>query len=97
MDKHIYEFLKILKFDDSEINLLKDIAPTLNETSSQIIIDNISLVVDAGYPADDLTFLISQNPAFLCRNTLELKSDIKKLLNSNEDLETLLKNNPDLI
>ena len=97
MDNQIYNFLKMLKFSDNEIYLLLDIAPTLAEISAEEAAKNIDAVVYFGYPADDLTYLISQNPAFLCRNFNDLMEDLQKIKNEFNDIEEALKQNPNLI
>ena len=96
MNKNIYEFLKELKYDDAEISTLIDIAPVLEEIPFEKAFANMSLVVSAGYPADDISYLISQNPAFLCRNTLELQQNLQEIA-KNENIEELLKTDPYLI
>ena len=97
MDNSIYNFLKELKFDDGEIQTLLSVAPVLEEVSAEQAIQNMSLVVEAGYPADDIGYLVSQNPNFLCRNSKDLASDLIKVAQNNEDVEDALKNDPFLI
>ena len=97
MDKSLYEFFKELKFDDGEIEILISTSPTLDEIDISQAIANMSLVVEAGYPAEDIGYLISQNPGFLCRNTQDLAFDLLKLKQSSDDVEDALKNNPHII
>lgn len=97
MDKQFYKFLQELKFDDAEIQTLLTIAPVLEETPIEHIIQNMSIVVEAGFPADDIGYLVSQNPNFLCRNTQDLANDIFKIAQSNTDFEEALRNDPFLI
>lgn len=97
MNTEIKEFLKKLKFDESEIEILTKIAPVLSETSANVAAENIDIVINAGYPLDDITYLISQNPNFLCRNSAELKNDVLNIIQSHEDFESALKENPYLI
>ena len=96
MNKDIYNFFKELKFDDGEIETLLNIAPVLEETPFQKAFSNMSAVVSAGYPADEIGYLISQNPAFLCRNTQELQQDLAKIA-ENGNLQEQLNNDPYLI
>ncbi len=97
MDKLIYEFFKELKFSDGEIKTLISISPTIEEASASELISNMNAVVEAGYPADDIGYLISTNPSFLSRNTEDLKSDLANIILEYGDLEQALKNDPDLI
>lgn len=97
MDNSIYEFLKELKFDNGEIETLLSVAPVLEEISAEHAIQNMSLVVEAGFPADDIGFLVSQNPNFLCRNSKDLAEDLINLAKQFEDVEDALKNDPHLI
>lgn len=96
MNKNIYEFLKELKFDDGEIETLLNAAPVLGEVSFEQALSNMTAIVSMGYPADDISYLISQNPAFLCRNTHELQQDLAEIA-KNGDIEKQLKNDPYLI
>lgn len=97
MDNTIYEYLKILKFNDDEIATLLEIAPVLEETSAEDAAKNIDAIEHFGYPIDDITYLISQNPVFLTRNFNDLVEDLQKIQSVYGDIEEALKNNPHLI
>ena len=97
MDSRIYDFLKILKFNDDEIATLIDIAPVLEETSAEDAAKNIDVLEHFSYPIDDITYLISQNPAFLTRNFNDLVDDLQKIQKIYGDVEEALKQNPNLI
>lgn len=97
MDKRIYEFFKELKFNDAEIENLLSIAPVLDEMEFDDVLCNMTVVVEYGYPADDISYLISLNPGFLCRNTSDLISDLIDISKNYDDVETALKNDPYLI
>ena len=97
MDNRIYEYLKMLKFSDDEISVLMEIAPVLEETSAEDAAKNIDAIEHFGYPVDDITFLISQNPAFLTRNFNDLVEDLQKIQQVYGEIEEPLKNNPHLI
>lgn len=97
MDNQIYNYLKSLKYSDNEICLLLSIAPTLEEVSAEEAANNIEAVMHFGYPVEDITFLISQNPAFLCRNFKDLVEDLQKIKNEFGDVEEALKYDPNLI
>ena len=97
MDNIIYDFFKELKFDDSEIATLISIAPTLEELSVAEAEENMNAVISFGYPVSDITYLISQNPSFLCRNITDLISDLKAIVLQYGDIEEALKSDPYLI
>ena len=97
MDNRIKQFLKDLKFNDDEINSLVDICPMLEELDFELASANIAAVAEFGYPADDIGFIIAANPAFLCRTTVDLVDDLGRIAHQYGDVETALKNNPDLI
>ena len=97
MNNIIYDFFKELKFDDAEIATLVSIAPTLEELSVAEVEENMNAVVSFGYPVSDITYLISQNPGFLCRNITDLVNDLKAITLQYGDVEEALKNNPYLI
>ena len=97
MDNRIYEYLRMLKFNDNEITLLIEICPTLLETSAEEASKNIDALVYFGYPVEDITYIISQNPAVLTRNFNDLMEDLQKIQQDFGDIEEALKNNPNLI
>ncbi len=96
MEKFVYEFLKELKFDDGEIATLVSINPVLEELSVKEVEENLNAVISFGYPVEDITYLISQNPGFLSRNITDLVLDLKYIALQG-DVEELLKNDPFLI
>ena len=96
MNKDIYYFFQELLFDDGEIETLLRACPVLEETPFQKAFSNMTAVVSAGYPADEIGYLISQNPAFLCRNTQELQQNLQEIA-KNGDIEQQLNTNPFLI
>lgn len=97
MDKNLKNFLKNLKFNDGEIKNLVFICPMLEELDCELAASNVSAVTSFGYPIDEITFLVSTNPAFLCRNTNDLISDLNGILKDYGDIELALKNEPNLI
>ncbi len=97
MDKKLFDFLKNLGFENGDINNLINIAPMLEYASFEEALENIKVLDEVGYPKLDIDFIIAVNPNFLCRDTEDLKSDIKKVLDTVDDFETALKNDPYLI
>lgn len=97
MDNRIYEYLRMLKFNDNEIALLIEICPTLLETPAEDASKNIDALVYFGYPVEDITFLISQNPAVLIRNFNDFVQDLQKIKEDYGNIEEILKNNPNII
>ena len=97
MNNNIEKFFKDLNYSDVEIKGLVSICPMLEELDEELMVANLSAVTSFGYPAEDISFLISTNPAFLCRNTEDLVHDLEKILNSTGDVEAALKDDPNLI
>lgn len=97
MDNRIFDFLKMLKFNNDEISTLIEIAPVLEETSAEAAAKNIDAIAYYGYPIEDITYLISQNPSFLTRNFNDLVEDLQKIQQAYGDVEEALKINPHLI
>ena len=97
MDNRIFDFLKMLKFNNDEISTLIEIAPVLEETTAEEASKNIDAIAYYGYPIEDITYLISQNPSFLTRNFNDLVEDLQKIQQTYGDIEEALKNNPNLI
>ena len=97
MNKDIKNMLQEMKFNQAEIDNLVSICPMLSELDFELATNNLSAVVSFGYPADDLTYLVSVNPDFLCRNTSDLLIDLNYIATYFPDVETALKNDPNLI
>lgn len=97
MEKLFKDFLIELKFDEGEIKDLVSLCPMLEDLELSDALVNLNLVVEYGYPADEISYLISVNPSFLCRNSQDLRDDLISLANSITDIEEALKNDPFLI
>lgn len=94
MDKKLYNYLISLDFDDDDISELVSQVPGLEIISFERAIKNINAVVDKGYPKEDIDFLISANPGFLCNDVNYLNQILDSL---GEDIEEKLKEDPFLI
>ena len=94
MEKAVVNFFNKVGLDDEDIAFITSSYPELDSTSQSKIIGNAKLVVDAGYPIDELEFLILINPAFLISNTEILKEILDSL---GEDAYWMLKEDPFII
>ena len=94
MEKSVYNFFTKLGLDDEDINFIKSSYPELDTFSKEKILGNAKLVVDYGYPAEDLEFLVLINPGFLISNT-EVLEEI--LLDLGSNVAEALKQDPFLI
>lgn len=97
MNKNLHSLLIDMKFSQPEIETLVSTCPMLDEVDFELVEANLSAVTNFGYPADDLTFLVAVNPNFLCRTTGDLVTDLEYISEFFPDVETALKNDPNLI
>ncbi len=94
MDKKLSAYLESLGFDDEDIENFELICPELEHVDANSALSCVKAVVDAGFPDYDIDGLIFSNPALLTNNPEQLK---KKLASIKGDIETVLKENPELI
>ena len=94
MEKSVYNFFTKVGLDDDDIRFITSSYPELDYFDESKIIGNAKLVVDAGYPADELEFLILINPGFLISNTETLKDILDEL---GDDVYMMLKDDPFII
>jgi len=94
MKKSVYSFLLKVGLDDEDIRFITSSYPELDTFDERKIIGNAKLVVDAGYPANELDFLILINPGFLISNTETLKEILDEL---GDDVYEMLKDDPFII
>ncbi len=94
MDQKLYDFLIQIGFEADDIQFLCAGCPGLNHISADTALQNARLVVRYGYPPEDIDGLIAVNPSFLLSNPATLEQALAQL---GDDVETKLKDNPQLI
>ena len=94
LEKAVKSFFKKIGLDDEDVNFITTSYPELDTYSSSKILGNAKLVVDYGYPLEDLEFLILINPGFLISNTETLK---EILISLGADVADALKADPFII
>ena len=94
MKKAVISFFNKVGLDAEDIAFITSSYPELDILDENKIIGNAKLVVDAGYPADELEFLILINPGFLISNTETLKEILYEL---GDDVYVMLKDDPFII
>lgn len=94
MNKDLESFLTNMNFTNNEIEDMKTIAPTLDNTSLSEVESVMRLLAHYGYPKEDLPELFYQNPNIMTLDKNTLKSTLDKLVAKNIDIEKYLKNNP---
>jgi len=90
----VRQLLYSLDFNDEEIDELISFCPKLELIDPKRISMNITLLVEHGYPECDLRELFLVNPAILVHNNQEL---LQKLIELGDNIETKIKNNPNII
>ena len=93
MEPKLYNFLRAHGFDDDDVQFLVDGCHELEQVFAETALKNISIVLRAGYPEDDIGMLIGANPNFL----LGSPEHIEQILSNLENVEETLKNDPYLI
>ena len=91
MENELKLYLKTLDIADSEIEEMESICPGLEFVDSFSALENLKILIDAGYPECDLDSILYINPGILLYSTDYLKDKISSL---NGDIETILKNDP---
>ncbi|MCQ2382090.1 MAG: hypothetical protein MJ054_02180 [Clostridia bacterium] len=94
INENLYKYFTKVGFTDDEIEFLCIGYPELETLSAKQAFTNISILVQAGYPEDDIQTLIAMNPGFLLNEPAELA---QKILTLGDDIEESLKNDPSLI
>lgn len=97
MDEKIIKFIKKYDISDLEIGDIINIAPMLEVTTYNEFISNCKLLVEYGYPREELDFLLLANPNIFARSNKDLKEDLINLSVKYEDIEEILKQNPTII
>ena len=93
MNKKSLEYFKCLGLTPDDVKNILEISPEITDLDDKQIIGNIELVISFGYPKIDMGSFIQVNPTFLL-----LDSDtLKQILESLDDVEESLKNDPFLI
>ncbi|MCQ2382456.1 MAG: hypothetical protein MJ060_01255 [Clostridia bacterium] len=94
MEPKLFSFLRTHGFADGDVQFLCASCPDLDEISSEDALQNINLVVQAGYPEEDIGTLIALNPNFLFYDYKQLAKTLSTL---GDDIEETLKNEPFLL
>lgn len=97
MDKKIVNFIKKYDISDLEIKDMVNIAPMMEVTTYDEFIANCKLLVEYGYPQEDLDVLLLANPNIFARSYKDLKSDLANLSKKYKDIEEILKQDPTII
>ena len=97
MDKEIVKVLKGYKISNLEINDMLMVAPMLEYCEYEEFVKCCMLLTEYGYPKTDLDFLFLANPNMFVRGPKDLKADLDKLRLKQEDIESILKQDPNII
>ena len=93
MDNRLYNFLIGIGFANYEIFSLTELCPGLDIVDTDKAFECVLILVDAGYPKEDLKYLLALNPSIMLYNPADLKEIVEKF----EDIEETLKNDPYVI
>ena len=94
MGKKVLNYFKDLGLTPDDVKLILESAPEILDMTDDEIIKNIELVIDYGYPRNDIGTLVQVNPSFII-SSYELLDDLLRAIG--DDLEEKLKDNPFLI
>jgi len=94
MESALFQFLVRVGLNDDDIDFICNSFPELDNIDSEDAIENARLVVDYGFPIDELEWLILINPSFLINSPMLLEEILQKLGNN---VESELKKNPFII
>lgn len=94
MDNNLYTYLKSLDLQDEDIEVLLCQCPNLDFIDGNNALLCADVLIQAGYPKEDIDSLICINPRILTYNPEELKIKLSSL---SGDIEQILKYNPFII
>ncbi len=94
LNQALYQYLVQIGFTDEDIDLLETGYPELKTLSAKQALINVAILVQSGYPEDDIQSLIAMNPGFLLNEPSELA---RKVLTLGVDIEAVLKDDPSLV
>lgn len=94
MENRVENFLHQIGLDNEDIAFIVSSYPEIETSPASKILVNSKLVVDYGYPIQDLEFLVLINPGFLVSNTETLE---EILISLGADVANRLKNDPFII
>ena len=97
MESKFIKFLKTIGINQDDYETIVGICPGLECVEDSELCKNISLVMEYGYPKEDLDSLILINPGFLMWDNIELENRLIEIVKTYIDLEIALKNDPYLI
>lgn len=94
MDNNLCLYLKSLDLQDEDIEVLLSQCPNLDFIDGNNALLCVDIIIQAGYPKEDIDSLICINPKILTYNPEEL---IKTLSSFSGNIEQILKDNPFII
>ena len=90
MDKRLFDYFKSIGFEDAEIASLQERCPGLDIVDTDKAFECIRILVKAGYPKEDLSYLLALNPSIMLYDPADLEDIVKNF----DDIEETLKNDP---
>ena len=94
---NIKDLLKSLEITREDYDDLLEMCPGIEIADNDKMMACVNLVVEYGYPKEDLDSLILINPSFLMWEPKHLEKRLKHIMLICDDLETKLKEDPYLI
>ena len=97
MDKIVENVLMSYGLSKLEIQNVLNIAPMMEFVTGEELYVNCQLLVTYGYPESELDYLFMANPNIFVKSSNDLKEELEDLLKKYDDLEIVLKENPNII
>lgn len=97
MQKQLKNFLLKLDLTEDEIKSIEEIAPMFEVTTLKEFIDDMMLLIEYGYPEEDISSLLLANPNIFVLSAESLRKELDKIKEKNGDVEEALKEDPFLI
>lgn len=97
MQNKLKNFLLKLDLTENEISSIEEIAPMFEVVTLKEFVDDMMLLIEYGYPEEDITSLLLVNPNIFVLSAERLREKLDKIKEKNRDVEEALKKDPFLI
>lgn len=97
MQQQLKDLLLQLGVTEEEMQTIVNLAPMFEDISLQEFVDSTCVLVEYGYPQEDIPALLLVNPNIFVLTKETLQAELKNIQQAYGDVEEALKQNPFLI
>ena len=97
MQKDLKNYLVQLGLIEDEIKSIEELSPMFKVATLKEFVDDVMLLIEYGYPMEDISSLLLANPNIFVLPVDSLRKELDKIKEKYDDVEKALKENPFLI